>query len=101
MVQPPISSAHNIMHDIMSQQFNMMSSSPFNMMPGSSVNMMPGSSVNMMPGQGMVMMSIQMDTSPIDNIMSSLIGSLINPQMSRINMPQISSSKNYLYIDYE
>jgi len=41
-----------------SQQFGHMSSQPF--------------------GMGMVVMSIQMDSSPLDNIMSSLMSPLIN-----------------------
>ena len=63
---------------------------------------MPG----MMPG--MMIMSIQVESSPLDNLMSSLmsplINSLFNPgntHISQINMPQISSSKNFLNIGYE
>ena len=61
---------------------------------------------------GVMVMSIQIDSSPIDNLMSSLMSPLVNnifnsinpniPQMSRISMPQISSNpENFLYLNYE
>ena len=61
-----------------------------------------------MPMPGIMVMSIQIDSSPIDNLMSSLMNPLVNnaftnmPQMSRISMPQISSNpENFLYLNYE
>jgi hypothetical protein len=56
-------------------------------------------SFNGMPmPHGMIVMSIQMETDPIDNLMSSLMSPLIS---NLFNPRQISSSKNFLNIGYE
>ena len=74
-------------------------------LPGLGFPGLPGMGFPGLPGMpGVMIMSVQMEPHPIDNLMSSVINNLFNPnipQMSKINMPQISSSKNFLYIDYE
>jgi len=68
-------------------------------MPMPSFTNMPMPSFTNMPmPHGMIVMSIQMETSPIDNLMSSLMSPLIN---NLFNPRQISSSKNFLNIGYE
>jgi len=66
--------------------------------------MMPGFP-GMMPGfPGMVVMSIQLESSPIDNMMSSLMSPLINNLFNpnNTNIPQISSNQEkFLYLNYE
>jgi hypothetical protein len=74
------------------------------------MNMM---SLNMMPMQMMSMHMplnmMHMQMSPLDNLMGSLLGSLINPLLTSNNMnfQQISSlnnlnnPENFLYIVYE
>lgn len=60
-----------------------------------------------MPTGGMVVMSIQLESSPIDNLMSSLMSPLINNLFNSGNrnishMPQISSiPENFLSLNYE
>jgi hypothetical protein len=73
-------------------------------MPGLNMMPMPMPGLNMMPMPGMIVMSIQVESSPIDNLMSSLMSPLINNLFSPINptMPQISSiPEKFLYLNYE
>ena len=68
---------------------------------------MPTGGMPMMPMGGMVVMSIQLESSPIDNIMSSLMSPLINNLFNSGNrnishMPQISSiPEKFLSLNYE
>ena len=81
---------------------HMMSGMGMPMMSGMGMPMMSG-----MPMHGMVIMSVQVESSPIDNLMSSLISPLVNNLFSSGNrnishMPQISSTpEKFLSLNYE
>ena len=89
---------------------SMMPGMGMSMMPDMNMSMMPDMSMSMMSGMpmhGMVIMSVQVESSPLDNLMSSLISPLVNNLFTSGNrnishMPQISSNpEKFLSLNYE